>query len=211
MKTGSKRFLAFMLLAVVSLWLSGCSKEQEAVVIGELPPPPALDPSTPAKKLNLGSGSNLLEGYDNIDLYYEDPGVIKMDIRRLDYPDNSVDEVLASHVLEHLPFRDVNVAVSEMHRVLKPGGVAYVEVPDLEAAMRLWLSLPEEQRWHSKAFAGLFGSQEQEGNFHRTGFTKARLSKVLAEAGFRWVRVEHLGEEESRGRAVPPLWAEARK
>jgi hypothetical protein len=52
-----------------------------------------LDPSTSPKKLNLGSGSNILEGYDNIDLYYEDPRVIKMDIRRLDYPDDSVDEV----------------------------------------------------------------------------------------------------------------------
>jgi SAM-dependent methyltransferase len=181
MRKGSKTFLAVTLSALVTFLLGGCAGAEGPVTIGERPAPPVLDPSTSPKKLNLGSGSNILEGYDNIDLYYEDPRVIKMDIRRLDYPDDSVDEVLASHVLEHLPFRDVDGAVEEMYRVLKPGGAAYVEVPDLEAIMRLWLSLPEEKRWgqQSKAFAGIFGSQEQEGSFHRTP----------GSAGYAWSTV----------------------
>lgn len=39
----------------------------------------------------------------------------------LSFPDNSFDVVLVAHVLEHLP--DPQVALAEVHRVLKPGGV----------------------------------------------------------------------------------------
>ena len=43
------------------------------------------------------------------------------------FKDNSVDEVLVSHVLEHV--QNWETAVPESHRVLKPGGVLTVKVP----------------------------------------------------------------------------------
>ena len=55
-------------------------------------------------KLNLGSGSKILDGYTNVDKYdYYKPDIVH-DLEIFPYPfeDNSVDEILLSHVLEHI-------------------------------------------------------------------------------------------------------------
>ncbi len=50
-----------------------------------------------------------------------------MDLTALHLPDASVSLVYASHVLEHIP--DDGAAMSEMRRILAPGGLAVVQVP----------------------------------------------------------------------------------
>jgi predicted SAM-dependent methyltransferase len=55
------------------------------------------------------------------------------DIRRpLGFPAASFDAVYANHVLEHLTPEEGRKFVGEIHRVLKPGGICRVVVPDLE-------------------------------------------------------------------------------
>ncbi len=53
--------------------------------------------------------------------------VVRGDLRALPFPDASVDRVIASEVLEHIP--DDATAIAEIARVLKPGGTAAVTVP----------------------------------------------------------------------------------
>ncbi len=53
--------------------------------------------------------------------------VVRGDLRHLPVPDASVDRVIASEVLEHIP--DDVTAMAEIVRVLKPGGRAVVTVP----------------------------------------------------------------------------------
>jgi SAM-dependent methyltransferase len=52
---------------------------------------------------------------------------IRIDIINIPYPDNTFDVILCSHVLEHVP--DDRKAMSELFRVLKPGGWAHLQVP----------------------------------------------------------------------------------
>ena len=52
---------------------------------------------------------------------------VQLDIQNLPMPDNSVDIVFCLHVLEHIP--DDHRALSEIRRVLKPGGKAIIMVP----------------------------------------------------------------------------------
>ena len=52
---------------------------------------------------------------------------IRMDITKIDYPDNSFDVILCNHVLEHVP-EDVK-AITEFSRVLKKNGWAVLQVP----------------------------------------------------------------------------------
>lgn len=59
------------------------------------------------------------------DLYA--PADLRLDITHMDLPDGSFDLILCSHVLEHVP--DDRAAISELRRVLRPGGTALVLTP----------------------------------------------------------------------------------
>lgn len=52
---------------------------------------------------------------------------VKMDIHDIQYPDNSFDVVMCNHVLEHV--NDDIQCMSELCRVLAPGGLAIMQVP----------------------------------------------------------------------------------
>lgn len=82
-------------------------------------------------KLNLGSGGVPYKGYLSVDLY-DQRAHVQMDITKLDFDDNSVTEILASHVFEHLnPYHSLDI-LRDWLRVLKPGGKLIMEMPDIE-------------------------------------------------------------------------------
>ena len=70
--------------------------------------------------------SSWFEHRDTADLERFDVD-LRLDLCRLPFPEETYDCVFASHVLEHVP-RDV-MAVAEIRRVLKPGGLAILPVP----------------------------------------------------------------------------------
>ncbi len=82
-----------------------------------------------AVKLNLGCGRKYLEGYINCDFVPSIKADKYFDLEVFPYPieSNSADEVLLDNVLEHL--NDVLRVMTELHRILKPGGVARIIVP----------------------------------------------------------------------------------
>lgn len=71
---------------------------------------PKLELATPAKevKLDLGGGQNPREGFECVDLNAPSPKH-RVDLFKFPWPfkDNSVDELHASHFIEHIPCRDV--------------------------------------------------------------------------------------------------------
>jgi beta-1,4-mannosyl-glycoprotein beta-1,4-N-acetylglucosaminyltransferase len=82
------------------------------------------------KKLNIGCGDVLMPGYINIDLY-SPAADVKMDARKLEYPDNSIDEISAIHVFEHFSCYEASAILAEWFRVLAPGGKLCLELPDI--------------------------------------------------------------------------------
>jgi ubiquinone/menaquinone biosynthesis C-methylase UbiE len=52
---------------------------------------------------------------------------VKMDLHQIPFDENHFDVVLCNHVLEHV--RDDIQAMREIHRVLKPGGFAILQIP----------------------------------------------------------------------------------
>jgi predicted SAM-dependent methyltransferase len=89
--------------------------------------------------LNIGCGNFFFREWTNIDLAPA-KGVDAFDIRRpLPYPAGTFDAVYSSHVLEHLTPADGKSLLQEKWRVLKPGGICRVVVPDLETICREYL------------------------------------------------------------------------
>ncbi|MHB8835449.1 MAG: class I SAM-dependent methyltransferase [Candidatus Methylomirabilia bacterium] len=90
--------------------------------------------------LNLGCGSRCHPDWVNIDIVARAPGVIRHDLSRgIPLRDESCAVVYHAAVLEHLRRPDAVAFVTECRRVLKPGGVLRVGVPDLERICRLYL------------------------------------------------------------------------
>jgi len=91
--------------------------------------------------LNLGCGHRYHPDWTNIDVAPRGPDVIQHDLSRgVPLSDLSVDVVYHSAVLEHMRLEDATAFMAECYRVLKPGGIVRVGVPDLEKACRLYLS-----------------------------------------------------------------------
>ena len=82
-------------------------------------------------KLNLGAGGINYPGYLSVDKF--DPRAdIELDISDLSgFANNSVSEILASHVFEHLNPYHALAILTEWRRVLKPGGKLIMEMPDI--------------------------------------------------------------------------------
>lgn len=96
------------------------------------------------KLLNLGCGARFHPAWTNVDLASADPRVLEHDIRRpLPFDDGTFEAVYHSHVLEHLPPDDGRALLAECFRVLRPGGIVRVVVPDLESIARQYLATLE--------------------------------------------------------------------
>ncbi|MHA1686271.1 MAG: hypothetical protein ACTSYD_07640 [Candidatus Heimdallarchaeaceae archaeon] len=137
-------------------------------------------------KLNLGSGMFYKPGYVNIDDNPEQAVADEWkDILRLDYENDSVDEIEASHILEHFDINYTPYILANLFRMLKPNGSLYLEVPNLRKAVK---SL-RFKSWQSKlnAIKFLYGI-DLPGNFHKSGFTFHILARFLRETGFAKIR-----------------------
>ena len=90
------------------------------------------------KKLNLGCGNKLLPGYINIDFFalpeeeIKGHDFIEADVQELPslFAAESVDEVLAVHLFEHLTHAQITTLLFKIWNVLKPGGRLIIITPD---------------------------------------------------------------------------------
>jgi predicted SAM-dependent methyltransferase len=90
--------------------------------------------------LNLGCGSRYHPDWINVDIVPVDRQVRAHDLTRgIPLPDDSCDIVYHSHLLEHLRPPDALQFMKECWRVLKPGGILRIAVPDLERICRAYI------------------------------------------------------------------------
>jgi len=101
------------------------------------------------------------------------------------FADGSVQEIYASHVLEHLSYQDrLPRALGELYRVLRPGGAAMISVPDLEVLCRLFLDPRAKVRDRFEIMRMAFGGQMDPHDFHFVGLSYDLLYNFLFRAGF---------------------------
>lgn len=83
--------------------------------------------------LNVGCGNKIHEAWVNLDMATENPHVISCNLLKgIPFPDDHFEVLYHSQVLEHFPKDKAPFFIKECWRVLKPGGIMRVVVPDLE-------------------------------------------------------------------------------
>jgi len=93
--------------------------------------------------LNFGCGTRYDTRWNNIDFHSESNDVTRVNLLTtgFPFPDNSFDAVYSSHVLEHFSKSEGSFLISEAYRILRPGGVLRIVVPDLEGSCLEYLRI----------------------------------------------------------------------
>jgi len=159
-------------------------------------------------KLHLGCGRRHIAGYVHIDAV-DYPHVDHVSsIDNLSFlQDHSVDVIYNCHVLEHFKRRDVQRVLREWHRVLVPGGLLRVSVPDFAALCDVY----QRSRDLKLVIGPIFGRQDYLYNIHYNLFDFETLRKQLEEAGFcdvrryDWRETEHAGVDDFSQAYIPHM------
>ena len=144
-------------------------------------------------KLNLGCGLDKKQGYINIDIRKEVNPDLIWNLENIPYPfeSNSIEEIIAKDVLEHFPFRKVENILKEWFRILKPQGKLYIQTPDL-IAICYKVILNNNYTWKDISY-WVYGGQDYNENFHKSGFTIPTIKKLLESIGFKIEKIENDG------------------
>lgn len=136
-------------------------------------------------KLNLGCSNDIKNGYLNIDLYHKDPRVKIADVKNLDFLENdSVDEIIAHDVLEHLPFNESGAIIKEWCRVLSIGGTISIQTTNIEEHILAFIN----KKWNLSQinymmFAGIGWTDgiSRDHDWHKSIYSIDYISKQLQQ------------------------------
>ena len=148
-------------------------------------------------KLHLGCGKRYLPGYIHVDLDFE-PHIDypNTDIRNLkNFSSDSVSEIYTCGTFEYFEYKDAVPVLKEWLRVLKPGGILRISVPNFESIVDVYLQNnkniegegilgPLYGRWE----IGSPSNNKKKVLYHKMVYDYNLLSKTLALAGFRNIK-----------------------
>lgn len=169
--------------------------------------------------LEIGPGSKRIPGFETLNII-GGPQVdyVANAVSKLPFPDRTFDVIYASHIIEHIPWYQLESAISEWARKLKPGGLLEIWTPDglkiakafVDAEERGTQSFTADGWWRFNDsrdpcvwYSGrLFSYGDGTGkpnhyNWHRSTFSARFLSSLLERAGLRDIR--RMEPDEVRG------------
>jgi predicted SAM-dependent methyltransferase len=149
-------------------------------------------PEQAIRRLNWGCGTGPPDGWINCDIK-DGAGIdLSCDIRDgLPLEDSSFDYIASVHALPELPYPDVEPALVELHRVLKPDGALRLALPDLEKAMHAYQDgdadyflIPDDD---VRSLGGKLIVQMTWYGYSKSMYTFDFAEELLYRAGFRRV------------------------
>jgi predicted SAM-dependent methyltransferase len=141
-------------------------------------------------KLHIG-GKQEKEGWSILNIQKKDGVDFLGDISDLSqFQENSIQEIYASHVVEHIDQKNIKKTLKGIYRILKDDGKFYVSVPDLDILCRIFIAknAPLKVKYHVMRM--MFGGQTDKFDYHYFGWNFEFMNNYLLEAGFK--RIERV-------------------
>ena len=135
-------------------------------------------------KLHIG-GKQIKDGWKILNIQKLDGVDFVGSISDLSQFDNdSIEEIYASHVVEHVDQKNIKKTLNGIYRILKEGGKFYISVPDLDVLCKIFINdkAPPKVKFHVMRM--MFGGQIDEFDYHYFGWNYEFLNSYLNEAGF---------------------------
>ena len=118
---------------------------------------------------------------------------VRGDMCDLPFDDNYADYIECNDAIEHIPMNLILKALSEMYRVLKPGGKLGLSTTNFDELAKLWnlhivgrtLSTDDEKKRYFTLSQVIYGNQAGPGEFHKSPFNPFSLGYYLQNAGFK--------------------------
>jgi len=174
-------------------------------------------PTDGTARLHLGCGWAHKDGWVNVDLFATSADIV-WDLRHgIPLPDGSAAAIFHEHMLEHLSLRDGYLLARECLRVLAPGGVLRIGVPDAGLCIDSYAGKADPDWAQSRPTAMLAVQALFYEHGHRSMWDGETLTRALLAAGFAEARRTDFGESwiepcpDSEDRRDGTLYAEARK
>ena len=150
------------------------------------------------RKLQLGAGETILNGWLNTDLHPYIEGLIFLDVtQKFPFKEKTFDYILSEHLIEHLTYLGGLRMLEECFRVLRPGGKIRIATPDLDIILGLRNSRKTELqqryiKYHMDHYLPDIGIDTDifvinnafRGFGHRFIYDHATLYKSLVKTGF---------------------------
>lgn len=144
-------------------------------------------------KLQVGSGDHNVSSalykradWVNVDIIKIAGVNVRASGTELPFKNNSFEEVHCFHTLEHVTRDKYLPMISEMYRVLQPGGCVLVEVPDFQGTVKLLseaFASGDTQAIHIWT-TSVYGKSERDGMAHHWGFYEGLLRREFRHVGF---------------------------
>lgn len=139
-------------------------------------------------KLHIG-GQEVKEGWKILNIMSDEGVDFIGDISDLSqFKNDSIDQIYASHVFEHLSHKKIDDTLAGIHRVLKPGGIFQISVPDMDRLFALYLNPTTTKQLRFFLMCVIFGGQNDPFDFHYFGWSEDTLSDALARHRFKDVK-----------------------
>lgn len=163
------------------------------------------------RKLHLGAGSNIFDGWLNTDILPKSPEITCLDITEpLLFSDRIFNYIYSEHLIEHIPFERAIAHFQECYRILVPGGKIRIATPNLEFLINLCLNAQktDSQRkyleWTVDNFfpqAGIYNGAFVINNFlrnweHQFIYNFAILENIMKQAGFTNIKSWPVGKSD---------------
>lgn len=150
------------------------------------------------RRLHIGCGGIRLDGWINADI--SPRAELVVDIRwPLPFPEDYLERIYSEHVLEHVPYETAVRFLRSARRVLAPGGVIRIAMPDLDDLIDGYTVDWKRFDWVQWPEHAFIKTRAQMVNIafrwwgHEHLYNREELVRALSEAGFTEFRFVNIG------------------